>query len=79
LGDEDVDICISGEQLCDYVTEAEEVQQAMFEVPLPDGINKRKRSETPAEEIRSEDEAKYVEQERRAAKRADHDADYEDR
>ncbi|KAF2472781.1 uncharacterized protein BDR25DRAFT_333100 [Lindgomyces ingoldianus] len=80
IGDEDIDICISGEQLCEYIAEAEdEVQQATYEEPLPDGINKRKRSETPPEEIRSDDEVKYAEQERRAAKRADHDMDYEDR
>jgi hypothetical protein len=42
------------------------------------GIKKRKRSETPPEEITSNDEARYVEQEERAAKRiAEDDLDYE--
>jgi hypothetical protein len=80
MGDEDAEIFISGAQLCQYVTTAENnVQQAMREEPLPDGIkiNKRRRSPTPPDEIRSEDEAKYAEQEKRAAKRVDYDGDYQ--
>jgi hypothetical protein len=46
---------------------------------LGNNVKKRKRSETPPEEIRSNDEARHVEQEERAAKRADHDMDYEAR
>ena len=43
------------------------------------GIRKRKRSETPPEEIAPSDEAKYVDDEERAAKRLTYDdPDYED-
>lgn len=43
------------------------------------GVKKRKRSETPPERIASDNEARYIEQEERAAKRmADDDPDYED-
>ena len=80
MGDEDAEIHISGTQLCQYVATAENnVQRAMREEPLPDGINinKRRRSTTPPEELRPEDEARYVKQEKRAAKREDYDVDYE--
>ena len=41
------------------------------------GLRKRKRSETPPEQIAPRDEAKYVEQERRVARRMeDNDPDY---
>ncbi|KAJ5634929.1 uncharacterized protein N7484_008242 [Penicillium longicatenatum] len=43
------------------------------------GYNSRKRSETPPENIRAGDEARYAEQEERAAKRADHDMDYQEK
>jgi len=39
-------------------------------------VKKWKWSETPPEEIRAGDEARYAEQEKRAAKRADYDIDY---
>lgn len=43
------------------------------------GIKKRKRSRTPPEEITSGDEARYLEQEARAAKRmTEGDPNYED-
>ncbi|KAF9733735.1 hypothetical protein PMIN01_08078 [Paraphaeosphaeria minitans] len=42
-------------------------------------IKKRKRSETPPEEIRAGDEARYAKEEERAAKRVDHDMDYQDK
>ncbi|KAL6711565.1 hypothetical protein ACN47E_004499 [Coniothyrium glycines] len=80
MGGEDAELCISGSQLCQYVATAENnVQRAMREEPLPDGIkiNKRRRSSTPPEEIRSEDEAKYIQREEKVAKREDHDSDYE--
>jgi len=41
------------------------------------GLRKRKRSETPPEQITSSDEARYIEQERRVARRMeDNDPDY---
>lgn len=81
MGDDDAEFCISGAQLCQYVATAENnVQRAMREELLPDGIfHKRRRWTTPPEEIRSEDEAKYAEQEKRAAKRAARDKNYEAR
>jgi hypothetical protein len=39
---------------------------------------KQKRSETPPEAMGSSDEARYAEQEKRAAKRADYDMDYKE-
>ena len=73
---------VSAQQLCQYLTTAEtKVQQAgsLGMHSIAPGVKKRKRSETPAEEIASSDEARYIEQENRAAKRmADDDSDYED-
>jgi hypothetical protein len=43
------------------------------------GLKKRKRSETPPDQIAPEDEARYIKQEERAAKRvAEDDPDYDD-
>lgn len=79
LGDEDTDIYISGTQLCQYLDAADRrVKRALIKQPLAKGVKKRTRSETPPEEIGSSDEARYAEQEERAAKRADHDMDYRD-
>ncbi|KAF2270023.1 hypothetical protein CC78DRAFT_611691 [Lojkania enalia] len=80
MGDEDTEICISRIQLCQYVATAESnVQRALRKESLVNNVNKRKRSETPPEEMQSDDEVKYAKQEERAAKRADHDIDYEDK
>ncbi|KAH8707013.1 hypothetical protein GQ44DRAFT_831141 [Phaeosphaeriaceae sp. PMI808] len=68
---------ISGTQLYQYLATAEsEAQQTQSRGSLPNNVNKRKRSETPPEEMLPDDEAKYVEQEERAAERADQDSDY---
>jgi len=41
------------------------------------GLRKRKRSETPPEQITTSDEARYIEQEKRVARRMeDNDPDY---
>ena len=75
MGDEDTDISISGIQLCQYLDAADsKVERALGKQSLAKDVKKRKRSETPPEDIRAGDEAKYAEQER-AAKRADHDVD----
>jgi hypothetical protein len=80
MGDEDIDIYISGIQLCQYLDAADsQVERALGEQSLAQEVKKRKRSETPPEEIRAGDEARYAEQEERAAKRAYHDIDYEDK
>ena len=51
--------------------------ESLGENVIPLGIKKRKRSETPPEEIGSSDETRYVEREKRAEKRvAYRDCDY---
>jgi hypothetical protein len=80
LGDEGRELVISTRQLCEYLDAAETMVggvELLGEHSLHPGIKKRKRSETPPEEINSGDEARYVEQEERAAKRiAEGDSDY---
>ena len=82
MGDEDTEICISGIQLCQYLATAESKgrrSQSLGKHSFAHEVKKRKRSETPLEEIRTGDEARYIEQEKRAAKRtADHDNNYKD-
>jgi hypothetical protein len=82
MGDEDTEICISGIQLCQYLAAAESKvrrAQSLGKHTVAHEVKKRKRSETPPEEIRSGDEARYIEQEKSTAKRtADHDNDYKD-
>ena len=52
--------------------------ESLGEHSIASRLKKRKRSETPPDQITSSDEAKYVKQEERAAKRmADDDRDYE--
>jgi hypothetical protein len=79
-------LVVSAEQLCQYLTAAEtkvrKVQQlrsrSLGKHSIVPGLKKRKRSKTPPEQIASVDEARYVEQEQRAAKRIkDDDSDYE--
>ena len=78
----DRELIIPAQQLCEFLDAAEvKVRQkgSLSKDLLPLGLKKRKRSETPPEEIASGDEARYVEQEERAAKRiAEGDLDYED-
>ncbi|KAI9770858.1 MAG: hypothetical protein M1839_003021 [Geoglossum umbratile] len=79
--DGDREILLSTQQLCQYLTDGED-QVRRWEMlgknSIPSGIKKRKRSRTPPERMTSGDEAKYVEQERKAAKRtSDDDPDYE--
>ncbi|KAH7119556.1 hypothetical protein B0J11DRAFT_63671 [Dendryphion nanum] len=76
------EITLSTRELCQYLAAAEEKtrgKRALVKHTIPLGVKKRKRSETPQEKIASDDEARYVELEERAAKRiADKDLDYED-
>jgi len=52
--------------------------ESLGEHSLAPGLKKRKRSETPPDEIASSDEAIYAEQEERTAKRMlQEDSDYE--
>ncbi|KAF2787057.1 hypothetical protein K505DRAFT_288605 [Melanomma pulvis-pyrius CBS 109.77] len=82
MGDEDVEISISGIQLCKYLVAAERKvrrAQSLLSCSSAPEVKKRKRSETPPEEITSGDEARYVADEERAAKRTlSHDDDYID-
>ena len=74
-----MEICISGKQLCQYLTEAEDTQEALGKQLFLGRIRKRKRSETPPEEIGSADEKWYADLEERTEKRiADCDIDYID-
>jgi hypothetical protein len=81
MGNLDRELDISAQQLCEFLNAAEvKVRQkgSLSRDLLPVGVKKRKRSETPSEEIASADEARYVEQEERATKRiAEGDSDYE--
>lgn len=76
LGGLDKTIVISAEKLCGCLRTAEKKyhqEGALSEDTLPKGTKKRKRSETPPEEITSSDEARYVIQVERAEKRIAHD------
>jgi hypothetical protein len=82
MGDEDTEICISGIQLCQYLAAAESKArgaQSLGKHSFAHEVKKRKRSETPPEEITSGDEARDVKDEQRAEKRtAGRDHDYMD-
>ncbi|KAF2180844.1 hypothetical protein K469DRAFT_753181 [Zopfia rhizophila CBS 207.26] len=79
IGDHGRELVASAQQLCQYLTAAEtKVQQvgSLGKHSMALRVKKRRRSETPPEQIISGDEARYVEQEKRAAKRiADDDRD----
>ena len=81
IGDDDRELIISAQQLCDCLDAAETMEgrpELLSEHSIPPSLKKRKRSETPPDQITSGDEAKYTEQEGRAAKRmAEGDSDYE--
>jgi hypothetical protein len=80
--EDDTGISISSKQLCQYLAVAERggrQEHSLIKHSLPIQVKKRKRSETPPEEITSSDVAGYVDNEQRAAKHAaDHDDDYID-
>jgi hypothetical protein len=78
MGKEDTFIRISGSKLCEYLNAAgSKEEKALGKHVFAMEVKKRKRSETPPEEIRAGDEARYAKEEERAAKRVDHDVDYE--
>ncbi len=82
IRDRDQELVISAKQLCEYLSAAEtkvEKLGSLGKHSIRPGLKKRKRSETPPDKIILVDEARYVKQEERAAKRlADDDPDYED-
>jgi hypothetical protein len=71
---------LSTQQLCRYLAAAEDRTQGkrtLVKHSILPGVKKRKRSESAPERMASDDEAKYVKQEERVAKRmADNDLDY---
>jgi hypothetical protein len=72
MEDEDTAINISSIQLCQYLAAAERKgwrAQSLVKHSLAHGIEKKKRSKSPPEEITSVDEARYIEDEQRATKR----------
>jgi hypothetical protein len=79
MRDEDIEVSISGRQLGEFSAAAESKSrraQLSGEHSFARKVKKSKRSDTPPDEITSGDEARYMEQERRAAKRtADRDDD----
>ncbi|KAF2621118.1 hypothetical protein BU25DRAFT_443956 [Macroventuria anomochaeta] len=77
IGNDDTEIRISGIQLCHYLAAAEgKMRRALSKHSLAKGVTKRRRSETSFKEIKPGAEARYDEQEERAAKRtADYDID----
>ena len=58
IGDQDQGVVVSAQQLCQYLAEAETMaaQELLVGKPLAPGLTKRKRSETPPEEIDPGDE-----------------------
>ena len=80
IGDLNQPIIVSSEQLCQYLTAAEAIAQKKnkrIRHSIP-GIKKRKRSRTPPEQMTSDDEAEYVEQEQRVDERMmEDDPDYQ--
>ena len=80
MGEEDTFIYIPGSKLYEYLNAADNKEgQALGKHVFAKEVKKQTRSETPPEEIRAGDEARYAEEEERASKRADHDIDYEDK
>ncbi|KAI9770759.1 MAG: hypothetical protein M1840_003009 [Geoglossum simile] len=81
VGDEDQEILLPTQQLCQYLTAAEDEMRRrgmLVKNSLPPGMKKRKRSRTPPDKMTSDDEAKYVEREQKVAKcMSDDDPDYE--
>ena len=65
MGEEDTFIRIPGSRLCEYLSAADnKEEQALGKHVLAKEVKKRKRSETPPEEIRADDEVRYAEQDK---------------
>lgn len=76
IGDKDRELVVSTQQLFKYRDAAEtmvEQLESLSEHSITPGLKKRKRSETPPDQIASGDEARYVRQERAAKRMADDD------
>ena len=72
MGDLNQELAIFTQRLCE-ILRAEEVNirrtESLSQDPVPSSVKKRKRSETPPENLVSSDEAKFVHLEKRTAKR----------
>ncbi|KAH8723921.1 hypothetical protein GQ44DRAFT_577396, partial [Phaeosphaeriaceae sp. PMI808] len=81
IDSEERKIKVSTQDICHYLVIAEDKirrQNTLIKHTVVPGVKKRKRLETPSEEITSSDEARYVKEEEREAKRmADGDLDFE--
>ncbi|MCJ1426648.1 hypothetical protein MMC29_004551 [Sticta canariensis] len=78
LGDQNRELVVSAQELCQYLTEAEtqvirEQQESLNKVSLPGRNNKRKRTATPPDQLTPDDEERFAEQEQRAAGRMEKD------
>lgn len=75
------EIIVSTHELCNYLSAAEDKmcrERSLVRHSIPAGVKKRKRSVTPPEVMVSGDEARYVKEEEREAKRAaGNGSDYE--
>lgn len=75
------EIIVSTQELCNYLSAAEgkmRRETSLVRHSIPAGVKKRKRSETPTDVMVPRDEARYIKEEEREAKRAAvNDLDYE--
>jgi hypothetical protein len=84
MGELDREIIISAQQLCQYLTGAETfVHQQQIasrvECSIPPGVEMQITPESSPEQIDSDDETRYIDQERTAARRMEKDdLDYVD-
>jgi hypothetical protein len=74
-------ISISSQNLCTYLDKAEALNSIRkhkngVETPAPANLKKRKREKTPPEELESEDETKFQEEERASKRAMRDDSDY---
>jgi hypothetical protein len=81
LANQDRDLVVTAQELCQFLAAAEAKAQqrgSLSRDSIAPGVKKRKRSETPPEEIASGDERAYAQQEQRTAKRlANDDPDFQ--
>lgn len=81
MGDLDQELAISTQWLCEILRVAKfniRRIESLSQDLVPSGVKKRKRSETPPEDLVSGDKARFIHLEERAAKHiAENDPDYE--
>ena len=81
MGGLDQELAVSTQRLCEILRAAEvniRRTESLSQDLVPSGVKKRKRSETPPEDLVSGDKARFVHLEERAAKHiAENDPNYE--